>query len=112
MSFDTPPYSLISAKQTAQQFMAKPVRVSLLRSVFPNCTFDVPPCRLISLNHAVFSELIVSIVQPEGFNSSDVRYVPATGYSTSVVDEMYNTTVLGLVDSGLAEMTDYIMALT
>ncbi len=64
--------------------MSKPIKVAVLRSPWPNCTFEVPPCVIPSKNLEIVgvTRFIASLLQPEGYNTSDVRFLPATSYTT------------------------------
>ncbi len=48
---------------------------------------------------------------PDGYNVSDIRFVPAPHYAAPKADSVSPETVMGLVESGRVEMTDYVMSL-
>ncbi len=94
--------------------MLKPFRIAVVQSIFPNCTFDIPPCWILEKNSELIglTKLIVSFLNPVGYNKSDIRFVPATGYGPLSKATDYKTSALGMVSEGNAEMSDYVLSLT
>ena len=92
--------------------MQKPFRIAISH-LFPNCTFDIPPC-LIEGNRELLetTKLISNLIAPVGYNLSDIRYIPCVEYSLDQNSENYSQTILGTVAVGNAEMSDYVMTLT
>ncbi len=93
--------------------MSKPFQVALLRSSWPNCTFEVPPCVIPTGNSEVveINNLIIQFLQPEGYNLSDIRFIPAVRYDANRTSPEFPKSIMGMIEYGTVEMTDYILSL-